>query len=179
MFDEKLSFMQQKFDDSSLLAHNKINENQKIEFSGSLINEYRFGGQMIEPPAFKALQSEERQHNIAIFGTDYQWNFKNNKGSLIFFGAYQYTKRNHFTGVMPDSNILEYFANPPYGNSDMNSFQFSPKNNYKSTSLNFRQFIKILNDIFITLKFIFFFFSITVVVNILVTLFLAMFELFS
>ncbi len=28
MFDEKLSFMQQKFDDSSLLAHNKINENQ-------------------------------------------------------------------------------------------------------------------------------------------------------
>jgi glycosyltransferase involved in cell wall biosynthesis len=36
----------------------------------------------------------------------------------------------------------------------MNSFQFSPKNNYKSTSLNFRQFIKILNDIFITLKFI-------------------------
>jgi outer membrane receptor for ferrienterochelin and colicins len=114
----------------------KINENQKIEFSGSLINEYRFGGQMIEPPAFKALQSEERQHNIAIFGTDYQWNFKNEKGSLIFFGAYQYTKRNHFTGVMPDSNILEYFANPPYGNSDMNSFQLGGQLNYLIPLLN-------------------------------------------
>jgi outer membrane receptor for ferrienterochelin and colicins len=114
----------------------KINENQKIEFSGSLINEYRFGGQMIDPPAFKALQSEERQHNIAIFGTDYQWNFKNNKGSLIFFGAYQYTKRNHFTGVMPDSNILEYFANPPYGNSDMNSFQLGGQLNYLIPLLN-------------------------------------------
>jgi outer membrane receptor for ferrienterochelin and colicins len=114
----------------------KIKENQKLELSCSLLNEYRFGGQMIDPPAFKALQSEERQHNIAIFGTDYQWNFKNEKGSLIFFGAYQYTKRNHFTGIMPDSNILEYFANPPYGNSDMNSFQLGGQLNYLIPLLN-------------------------------------------
>jgi outer membrane receptor for ferrienterochelin and colicins len=108
----------------------KINENQKIEFSGSLINEYRFGGQMIEPPAFTALQAEERQHNIAMLSTDYQWNFKNNKGSLIFFGAYQYTKRNHFTGIMPDSNIQDYRLNPPYGNSSMYSFQLGGQLNY-------------------------------------------------
>lgn len=114
----------------------KIKENQKLELSCSLLNEYRFGGQMIDPPAFKALQSEERQHNIAILGTDYQWNFKNEKGSLIFFGAYQYTKRNHFTGIRPDSNILEYFANPPYGNSDMNSFQLGGQFNYLIPLLN-------------------------------------------
>lgn len=108
----------------------KFNENQKLEISGNLLNEYRFGGQMIDPPAFKALQAEERQHNIGMIGTDYQWNFKNNKGSLIFFGAYQNTKRNHFTGVFPDSNQANYIFNPPYGNSSMYTIQLGGQINY-------------------------------------------------
>jgi outer membrane receptor for ferrienterochelin and colicins len=37
---------------------------------------------------------------------------------------------------MPDSNILEYFANPPYGNSDMNSFQLGGQLNYLIPLLN-------------------------------------------
>jgi len=36
----------------------------------------------------------------------------------------------------------------------MNSFQLFPKNKYKSTSLTLSQFLKILKDIFITLRFI-------------------------
>ena len=39
-------------------------DNQKLELSISKLNEYRFGGEMTEKPAYLTLQSEERDHDI-------------------------------------------------------------------------------------------------------------------
>ena len=39
-------------------------ENQKLEISLSNLNEYRFGGEMVDKPAYLNQQSEERKHKI-------------------------------------------------------------------------------------------------------------------
>ena len=53
----------------------KLKENQKLELSLSHLNEYRFGGEMINEPAYLAQQSEERSHKIWMGSADYQINF--------------------------------------------------------------------------------------------------------
>ena len=99
--------------------------NHKLELSLSSINEYRYGGEMIDKPAYLAKQSEERTHNILMGSADYSFAFNDNKNSLsVFYGA-QKTDRQHYTGINPDDpdELTDFFANPPYGISDVVTHQ--------------------------------------------------------
>ena len=100
-------------------------ENQKFSISLSSINEYRFGGEMVEKPAHLAQQSEERTHNVFMGSLDYQVNFNENKNSLIFYYGGQKTDRQHYTGIIPDGGqeLDDFLANPPYGVSDVVTHQ--------------------------------------------------------
>ena len=96
-------------------------ENQKIEVSLSNLNEYRYGGEMVDGAAHLALQSEERTHNVWMASADYQINFNNDNTNLITFAAWQNTARDHYTGIFPDEEDKLAYANhlsaPPYGTS--------------------------------------------------------------
>ena len=110
------------------------NDNQKLEVSLSNLNEYRFGGEMVtEKPAYLAAQSEERTHNVWMGSADYQINFNKNKSSLITYAAWQSTVRDHYTGIIPDENeaLLEHLENPPYGTSDVTTFNTGVQLNHK------------------------------------------------
>lgn len=100
-------------------------ENQKLNLSLSSIHEYRYGGEMVDGPAYLARQSEERTHNVFMGSLDYQINFNDNKNSLIFYYGSQKTDRDHYTGVMPDEEeeIRSFVANPPYGISNVTTHQ--------------------------------------------------------
>lgn len=94
-------------------------ENQKLEVSFSKLNEYRYGGEMVDRPAYLAQQAEERTHDVIMGSLDYQLNFNNDNSSLItYFGAQQ-TDRDHYTGIFPDdeTEIDTHISNPPYGTS--------------------------------------------------------------
>ncbi|WP_138432415.1 TonB-dependent receptor [Winogradskyella algicola] len=94
-------------------------ENQKLEASFSKLNEYRYGGEMVDQPAFLAQQAEERTHDVLMGSLDYQINFNNDDSSFIsYFGAQQ-TDRDHYTGIFPDdeTEIDTHISNPPYGTS--------------------------------------------------------------
>ncbi|MFH1120144.1 MAG: TonB-dependent receptor [Bacteroidota bacterium] len=93
--------------------------NQKIELNLSSLNEYRYGGEIKEGPAYLARQSEERTHNILMGGIDYQVNFNEDNSSFISYVAGQSTKRRHYTGILPgDPGLLvAHLADPPYGNT--------------------------------------------------------------
>jgi len=71
--------------------------NQKLEVNLSSLNEYRYGGEMVQKPAFLAQQSEERTHHVLMGGIDYQLNFNRDNSSFIAYMAGQQTKRNHYT----------------------------------------------------------------------------------
>lgn len=103
----------------------KPTENQKLEVSLSSIYEYRFGGEIVNKPAYLAQQSEERTHNVLMGSADYSISFNENKNSLSFYYGGQNTKRNHYTGIIPDEQAdqILFFANPPYGNSDVSTHQ--------------------------------------------------------
>ncbi len=100
-------------------------KNQKLELSLSSINEYRYGGEMVEKPAYLAKQSEERTHNILMGSADYTIGFNDDKNSLSFFYGGQKTDRKHYTGINPDDpdELATFFANPPYGTSDVITHQ--------------------------------------------------------
>lgn len=103
----------------------KPTSNQKLELSLSSIYEYRFGGEMVEKPAYLAQQSEERTHNVLMGSADYSISFNEDKNSLIFYYGGQNTKRAHYTGIIPDDATEQaaFFADPPYGISDVNTHQ--------------------------------------------------------
>ena len=111
----------------------KPTDNQKIEVSLSNINEFRFGGEMADKPAFLTQQSEERKHKIWLGSFDYQYNFDDQKSSLITFGAFQNTDRTHYTGIIPDENpeLQNHLENPPYGVSDNQTLQGGMQFNYR------------------------------------------------
>ncbi len=100
-------------------------DNQKLELSLSSLNEYRYGGEMVDKVAHLALQSEERQHNILTGNLDYQINFNHGNSSFIAYMAGQNTRRTHYTGIFPDdeNEIQNHLENPPYGNSKNTTFQ--------------------------------------------------------
>ena len=100
-------------------------KNQKLELSLSSINEYRYGGEMVDKPAYLAKQSEERTHNILMGSADYTIGFNDNKNSVSFFYGGQKTDRKHYTGINPDDpdELAAFFANPPYGTSDVITHQ--------------------------------------------------------
>jgi outer membrane receptor for ferrienterochelin and colicins len=111
----------------------KPTENQKLEFSLSNLNEYRFGGEMVDKPAFLTQQSEERTHKIWMGSLDYQINFNEDKSTLISYAAWQNTNRDHYTGIFPDAEpeIQNHLENPPYGISTATTFQFGFQFNHK------------------------------------------------
>jgi len=100
-------------------------ENQKLEVSLSNINEFRYGGEMVDKPAYLTLQSEERTTNVWLGSADYQINFNNDNTSLITYAAWQNTKRTHYTGIFPDDSlsIQNHLLNSPYGNSNTTTLQ--------------------------------------------------------
>jgi outer membrane receptor for ferrienterochelin and colicins len=94
--------------------------NQKLEVNFSSLNEYRYGGEITNKPAYLAQQSEERTHYVLMGGIDYQLNFDNDNSSLITYFAGQQTDRLHYTGIMPDDEAdrLKHVNHPPYGSTD-------------------------------------------------------------
>ncbi len=120
----------------------KINEDEKLEANFSSTHEYRYGGEMIDGPAFKARQSEERTHDIIMGGLDYENNLSM-RTNFVLYTAGQYTKRKHFTGIAPDGEqaLTDYNNNPPYGHSKNHTFQFGSQlnhavNNFLNTGTN-------------------------------------------
>jgi outer membrane receptor for ferrienterochelin and colicins len=110
------------------------NDNQKIEINFSKMNEYRYGGEMVEGAPHLAMQSEERTHDVYVGNVDYHINFNDDKSSLITYFATQYTGRDHYTGIRPDIGTSEdtaHLANSPYGNSETTTFQGGIQYNHK------------------------------------------------
>ena len=108
-------------------------EDSKLEMSISSINEYRYGGEMVEKAAHLTQQSEERTHNVLMGSVDYQINFNDYKNALIFYFGGQKTDRDHYTGIIPESaEAIEVFnANPPYGTSKVTTYQGGTQFNHK------------------------------------------------
>ncbi len=108
-------------------------ENQKIELSLSNLNEYRFGGEMVDKAAYLTQQSEERKHKIWLGSLDYQINFNNEKSSFITYAAWQNTDRKHYTGIFPNDpiEIENHLASPPYGISTTQTLQGGLQFNHK------------------------------------------------
>lgn len=98
----------------------KPSAHQKLEVSISKLYEYRYGGEMVDKPAFLTQQAEERYHDIWLGSVDYQINFNQEKSSFITYGAWQHTSRSHYTGIFPDeaAAISQHVFSPPYGTSD-------------------------------------------------------------
>jgi len=108
-------------------------DNQKLEISISNLNEYRYGGEMVEKPAYLTQQSEERTTNVWMGSADYQMNFNDDNSSFITYAAWQNTKRKHYTGIFPDQEpeIQEHLENPPYGTSNVTTLQGGFQLNHK------------------------------------------------
>lgn len=108
-------------------------ENSKLEMSISSLYEYRFGGEIVDKPAYLANQSEERTHNVLMGSLDYQVNFNEDKSSLILYYGGQITDRDHYTGIIPDDELAQqaFFAAPPYGVSEVTTHQGGTQYNHK------------------------------------------------
>lgn len=108
-------------------------DNQKIELNISHLNEYRYGGEKIAPPAHLAQQAEERTHHVWMANADYQINFNNNNSSLISYMAWQNTDREHYTGIVPDDEegLQNHLKNPPYGTSDVSTYNVGLQLNHR------------------------------------------------
>ena len=77
-------------------------ENQKFEASISHLNEYRYGGEMIDQTVYLNQQAEERNHDVWMGSLDYQINFNDDNNTIIAYLSGQRTKRDHYTGIFPD-----------------------------------------------------------------------------
>ena len=112
-------------------------ENQKLEASISHLDEYRYGGEMVDRTAYLNQQAEERTHDVWMGGLDYQVNFNAGKSALIAYLSGQRTNRDHYTGIFPDDpTVLEtHLSNPPYGISETNTFQGGVQFNYRVNRL--------------------------------------------
>ena len=112
--------------------------NHKIEFNLSSMYEYRYGGNKEDGPAHLADQSEERTHNVLMGGVDYSFSFNENLSSFAAYAALQRTGRDHYTGIMPDSDDQpaydEHFVNPPYGVTDNQTYIGGVQLNYLLTN---------------------------------------------
>lgn len=112
----------------------KPDNNQKLELSFSSMYEYRYGGELSGKPAYLALQSEERTHNVLMGSVDYQVNFNNDNSSFIAYFAGQQTLRNHYTGIMPDTQdeLDARLADPPYGGTRNFTLQAGTQFNHRA-----------------------------------------------
>lgn len=109
-----------------------LNQRQQLEVNFSSMHEYRYGGEMIDGPAYLAKQSEERTHDILTGGIDYELVSEDNKTTFAAYTAGQYTTRDHFTGIAPDGGeeLQEYNNNPPYGDSKNYTVQVGTQVNH-------------------------------------------------
>jgi len=100
-------------------------ENSKLEVNLSKLYEYRYGGEIVDKPAYLTQQSEERDHHVLMASLDYQINFNDDKNSLIFYYGGQRTDRDHYTGITPDdpNEQIDFFKDPPYGISEVTTHQ--------------------------------------------------------
>lgn len=107
------------------------NEDQKIEINLSNLNEFRYGGEISDKPAYLTQQAEERSHHVRMGNADYQITKENT--SLITYVAWQNTKRKHYTGIFPDEElaIQSHIENPPYGISNTTTLQGGFQLNHK------------------------------------------------
>ena len=130
----------------------KLGQNQKIEFSFSHLEEYRLGGEMADKLAYLRQQSEERTHRIWMASADYQLNFNQDKTILILYAALQNTKRNHYTGIYPDSaeEIRAHLENPPYGLSNTTTWQGGMQLNHGLVNLFKRRHVITLGSEYIS-----------------------------
>lgn len=114
----------------------KTRPNHKLEISFSSLREFRRGGDSMSRPAYLAQQSEERTHQILMGGIDYEMLTRNNQDSWILYAAGQYTSRDHFTGIAPntDEELINYRADPPYGDSKNHTLQIGNQYNLRMTS---------------------------------------------
>jgi outer membrane receptor for ferrienterochelin and colicins len=116
----------------------KPTHNQKLEVNFSSLYEYRYGGEMVDKAAFQAQQSEERTHNILMGGLDYEIDFNDDHSAFIFYTSAQRTKRDHYTGIIPDEADTvayhQHFLNPPYGKTLNTTFQAGVQVNHKIKS---------------------------------------------
>ena len=108
-------------------------ENQKLEVSFSKLNEYRYGGEMVDGPAYLTQQAEERTHDVVMGSLDYQINFNKDNSSLITYFAGQQTDRDHYTGIFPDDEdeIQNHIENAPYGTSKTSTLQGGVQLNHR------------------------------------------------
>ena len=116
----------------------KPNKNQKLEMNMGSLHEYRFGGEMIDGAAHFSMQAEERVHDVLLGNLDYQINFNDGASSFIIYLAAQQTKREHYTGIRPDTGTVEdeaHLANPPYGTSLTTTKQVGFQLNYNYDKL--------------------------------------------
>ena len=109
------------------------NENQKLEASISHLNEYRYGGEMVDQTAYLNQQAEDRTHDVWMGSLDYQINFNEDKSAIIAYLSGQRTNRDHYTGIFPDdpAGIEIYLSSPPYGISETTIFQGGAQFNYR------------------------------------------------
>lgn len=107
--------------------------NQKLEINLSSITEYRYGGEMVGPPAHLSQQSEERTHIVLVGNVDYQINFNQEQTSFIAYAAAQHTDRAHYTGIFPDDSVAiqTHLEAPPYGTSDNTTYQAGVQLNHR------------------------------------------------
>lgn len=113
----------------------KPTQNQKLELNISSIYEFRYGGEMVDKPAYLAQQSEERTHNVLMGGLDYQWNFNEDNSSFIFYFAGQNTDRDHYTGILPEDtgDFEDHVLFPPYGYTSNLTLQAGTQVNHRVT----------------------------------------------
>ena len=109
------------------------NENQKLESSVSHLNEYRYGGEMVDQTAHLNQQAEDRTHDVWMGSLDYQINFNEDKSALIAYLSGHRTNRDHYTGIFPDdpAAIETHLSSPPYGISETTTFQGGAQFNYR------------------------------------------------
>jgi outer membrane receptor for ferrienterochelin and colicins len=108
-------------------------ENQKLELNLMSLNEYRYGGEMVNKPPHLAQQSEERRHDVVMGGLDYQINFNDDNSAFIAYAAGQLTDRLHYTGIFPDDSagIAAHLTDPPYGFTDNTTLQVGAQVNHR------------------------------------------------
>lgn len=108
-------------------------QNQKLELNFTSLYEFRYGGEMVEKPAYLTQQSEERTHNVFMGGIDYQINFNEDNSSFIVYMAGQNTGRKHYTGILPEdpADIEVHKDNPPYGFTSNLTIQAGTQFNHK------------------------------------------------
>jgi outer membrane receptor for ferrienterochelin and colicins len=107
--------------------------NQKLEVNFMSLMEERYGGEMVDKPAYQAQQAEERTHYVFMGGLDYQINFNDDNSSFIAYFAGQLTNRDHYTGILPDDEdeLLDHVKNPPYGVTENTTLQFGTQVNHR------------------------------------------------